>query len=430
MTRRPSFLARLLRRSAPKDRIDRSAPPADPVSPGPRRDTWLVVQQRADEERGLGLAAALGASGHPTAVVAREGAFDPATLGGGVESRPWDMAALRQWTGVDRLRVLLRVVDAETIALARDLGALGARVAYEAGAPEGGLPGPLSYDGQTERALIDGVEDLVGTDTKAARYLSSVSGGGRIVHVVADAQDEAGWSASAAALADLALRPSVTVLLATGQDADETMEAVEAFSAARSDGAYRLAVVAAAQDPASERLDTAEEEGQIALFRSARPGRAAAWNLGLSATRSEYVAFAHTGQRPDGAGWLRPALEALATSREIGAVGLTARVPPRVLGSVPERLGAEALRVGALEAVGLVAPRGVIRRAGGLVESLEDGGLHSIDLSFRIRDLGLELALCPALGLRGGAPRAESSREAEAELRRRWSHRRAYLDAS
>lgn len=431
MSRRPSFLARLLRRSTSQEQIDRG-PPGDPVTPGPRQEKFLVVAPTAGDRRGVGLARALSASGYSTTLVPRAGPPGSEGSEGGFTSRPWSLATLRSAFSneIDRVRVVLMVVDAETIALARDLSALGARVAYDAPAPAGGPPGPLSYDAQTERALVDAVEDLVGADARAARHLSSTAGGGRIVHVVPNADDDSGWMTSAGALVDLAARPAVTVLLKTGERSEETTEAVEAFIAARSDGSYRLTVVASADDPASDRLDEIEEAGQITLLRSARPGRAAAWNLGLSATRGEYVAFVDAAQRPDGAGWLRSALEALRGARDLGAVGLSARVPPGVVGGSPRGIGAEALRVGGLETVGLVAPRAVLRRAGGLVESLEAGSLHSLDLSFRIRDLGFQLALCPALGLRGAVPSVETSREAESELRRRWSHRPRYLDGS
>jgi len=430
MSRRPSFVARWLRRGAPKDKIDRRAAPAEPVRPGARREDWLVVGRDPGDHRARALARGLAANGHETTYVARADGEPAAEEGSRVRVLPWQLARVRKEYEhhVDRLRVLLSVADAETIALARDLGQSGARVAYDAPAPTGAPAGPLSYDAQTERALVDGVEDLIGLDAKAARHLSSLAGGGRLVHMLPDAEDEEGWRGRARTLADLAARPSVTVCLVTGPDREETLEAVRAFEAARSDGAYRLAVVAQAVDPASDDLDALEEEGRIAVFRSARPGRAAAWNLGVSATRSEYVALVHASQRPDGAGWLRAALEALGAGRELGAVGLRARRPPGVVGEVASRLGSEAMRVAALDAVGLVAPRSSLRRVGEIEEGLEPGGLFALDLSFRIRDLGLSLALCPALGLRGAAPAPESDPAAERELRRRWSHRRAYLD--
>ncbi len=432
MSRRPSILTRLLRRSGPKESVDRNVPPAEPTAAGPRREDWLVVGCGTSAKRSSALARGLAERGHQTTFVARDstGRLPDTSERLRVLER-WSLPALRSECaqGVDRLRVLLGVADAETIALARDLAGFGARVAYDAPAPSGPPRGPLSYDAQTERALVDTVEDLVGADSRAARHLLSVAGGGRLVHVVPDAEDAPGWGRSAGILVDLAARPSTTVLLVTATDAEQTLAAVSAFESARADGAYRLAVVAGVQDPASDALDVMEEEGRIALFRSARPGRAAAWNLGLSATRSEFVALVHASQRPDGARWLVPAIEALAAGRELGAVGLKARLPPSALGERRSRLGEEALRVAALDGLGLVAPRSVLRRAGGFDEKLEPGGLSAIDLSFRIRDLGLAVALCPALGLRGGEGESQAPSPAtEKALRRRWSHRRAYLD--
>ncbi|MDG2305478.1 MAG: hypothetical protein P8R42_12690 [Candidatus Binatia bacterium] len=429
MTRRPSLLARVFRRSSSSRVIDRKSPPAAAVAAGARTEEWLVVGNGG--ERAAHLASALAASGRATTYVSREadGGAPPAAEGLRVLSS-WDLSALREdYMGrTNRLRVLVGVADAETIALARDLAEYGARVAYDAPAPTGDLPGPLSYDAQTERALIDTVEDLVGSDARTMRHVSVQAGGRRLVHMVPDAGDPAAWAAAADSLAALAPRPSVSVLLATGPDPVATIEAVNAFEAARSDGAYRLAVIAAARDPASDALDELEEEGRVTLYRSARDGRVAAWNLGLSATRSEIVALAHASQRPDGAGWLTPALEALATQRETGAVGLRPLLPPGALGEVKSRLGAEALRVAALDGLGLVAPRAVLRRVGGFDESLEPGGLSAVELSFRIRELGFGLALCPPLGLRGGErDDAPTDRLLEKELRRRWSHRRDYL---
>lgn len=426
MGRRPSLLARLLRRSAPRRSSASGADPMPPVEPGPRREEWLVVGGGGAAARAPALARSLAASGLDTTYVARTPDDVAVAAGGGLHVRDWRLDALRRdlTTRVDRVRALLCVADAETIALARDLAAAGVRVAYDVPPREGPPPGPLSYAAQTERALVDAVEDLVAVDAKTARQASALAGGRRLVHVVPDG-DGGDGSASASTLVASGGRPSVTALLATGTDAAETCEAVEAFLAARSDGAYRLAVVARADDPASETLDAMEEDGRIELFRSARPGRAAAWNLGLSATRSEIVALVHTSQRPDGVGWLAPALEALAAARDLGAVGLRARRPPGVVGREPDRMGS--LRVPALDALGLVAPRGVLRRLRELDEDLVADDLFALDASFRVRDLGLALALCPPLGLRGGVGEGGDAAAAARDLRRRWRHRPTYL---
>lgn len=430
--RRPSLLVRLLRRSGARRAAGPGAAPAEQVSPGARREQWLVVGVGAGTHhvRAVRLAEALADRGLPTTFVARDAGPEEPSERNGLACVSWSLPELRRTFtgGSDRLRVLLGVADAETIALARDLGAHGARVAYDAPSPAV-VPAPtLSYDAETEQALVDAVEDLVGADKRTARHLSAQAGGGRLVHVIADPESPGGWGAAANVLVDAGARPSAVVLLATGRDRAETLAAARAFEAARGDGAYRLVVIASgASDPAGEALDEMEEGGTLRVLRSARPGRAAAWNLGLSATRSEIVVFAHASQRPDGAGWLAPALAGLTTRRELGAVGTRSRVPLGAVGEGSARAGPEALRVAALDGLGLVAHRSVLRRVGGFDESADLGELSCLDLSFRIRDLGLGLELCPDLGLRGGEYEAADTPGAERALRARWSSRPAYL---
>ena len=422
MSRRPSWLVRLLRRS-PSRPAAAIAPPADPVPPGRRREEWLLIAGTERNERTEGLARSLAREGHATTLVSR--GSSPGEPDPNLELvDALDLSRLRShFSGrVDRVRVVVSSAEAETIALARDLSAYGARIAYDAPPREGPLPGPLSYDAQTERALLDTVDDLVAEDGKVARQISAVAGGTRIVHVVPSLAGEESTEAVAAALQRLSARPLVMVLLATGPERSETLDAVEAFHGAAEDGAYRLAVVASAADPASDELDEREERGDLTLLRSARPGRWAAWNLGLSATRSEIVVFADPMVRPTAVGWLAPALNSLAGGRELAAVGLRGRDVPGAT-----RRGMD---VAALDARGLVAMRAALRRVEGFDVSLGSTALCDVDLSFRFRDLGLRLGWCPELGLKRTSPEGDhEDLSAEAgELRRRWAHRPGYLE--
>jgi len=426
------LLSLLVRRRAPSHEKRRHRAPAGPVEAGPRGVQWLVVApgDGSHHRRAVRLAGALADQGVATTLVARRPGDANRAPGGEVRVlRGWNLAELRAAfsAGVDRRCVLIGVADAETMALARDLGRYGARILYDAPSPAV-VPAPtLSYDAETERALVATVDDLIGGDLRTARHLSAQAGGGHLVHVLASPEDAGGWSGAARTLIDLTARPTAVVLLATGTDRAASVDAAAAFAAARSDGAYRLVVVAGAHDPAGDALDAMEEEGRLRVLRSARPGRLAAWNLGIAATRSELVALVHSSHRPDGIGCLAPALEVVAARREIGAVGLRPVRPPGVARDPDARLGEEGLRVAALDGLGLVAPRSVLRRAGGFDESPELGTFASVDLSFRIRDLGLGLALCPALGLRGGDVDEPGTRGAARELRRRWSDRPRYL---
>ncbi len=422
--RRPSWLVRVLRaRRAPASR-PRPARPAPPVSPGRCEDVWLVVAPGGGDgphqARAVRFAQALAAQGLATTFVARHaGGARPES---GAKLRVVDQWSLADLSGSfvgcpDRVRVVLGVADAETIALARDLGADGARVAYDGPAPMV-VPAPaLSYDAETERALVAGVEDLIAADTRTARHLGAQAGGGRLVHVLADDETD-----PARRLCEVAPGPSVAVLLTSGPEASQTLDAVDQFVTARGDGAYRLVVVASAADPAAPALEALEEDGRLHLLRSAREGLAAAWDLGLSATRSEVVALVHAGQRPDGPGWLAVALEALAEHREVGAVGRHAL-------DVDARFttGGMESSVVALDPAGLVARRGVLRRAGGVGGEADLGALAPIDLGFRMRDLGVRLAHCSALGVRGDEPMAVGTPAQRRELRRRWAHRPGYL---
>jgi hypothetical protein len=434
-----SRLVRWLRRPSPLDREAPRRAPLPPVSPGPRKTAWLVVApgdaSSEHNRRACRIAEALARRGLETSFVSRGPCAVPPTPGAGLRVVPnWDLseqkAAYRDC--VDRVRVLVSVADAESVALARELASRGARITYDAPRPPT-LPAPAtSYEAQTERALVDHVEDLVASDTRTARHLMVQAGGNRLVHVVASPGSSQEADRAAGSLVELGGRPSVAVLLAAPGTAGGGLAVAESFLAAREgEGGlpYHLAVVVDGREPA-EALEELEDQGRIRLLRSARAGREAAWELGAAATRSELVALVDGGCRPDGSGWLRSALEVLASGREIGAVGTRSAWPGERLGAT---VADASSRPTTIDFRGMVLPRAVLRRCGGLERPPALAGLAAVDFCLAIHDLGLGVVDrdAPGLELAADGPRArEPEPGALRALRLRWAHHPDYFRSS
>ncbi|MBM4267454.1 MAG: hypothetical protein FJ144_12720 [Deltaproteobacteria bacterium] len=436
MRRRRAFLARLLGRSRGRgSRAGERGPAAPLAPPGPREDHWLVVAtgEAVTSRRSVRIAEALARTGAPVAWAGRvatnaRGSFEaPAGPVQVIDS--WSVASLRLRVAATdaRVRLLLAGADGETVAIAREGRARGARIAYDASL----TPGRGTYEIETERALVSDADDLIAADVRLARHLSGLAGGRRLVHVLGDPggdPDGDGWDSIARSLVTIGAAPTTTVVFAAASAPDATVATVEAFVAARVDTAHRIAVVIGADDPVDEKLAARESSGEIQILRSARPGRLAAWNLGVVATGGEIVVLADSSVRPRASGWLDAAVARLRAHREIGAVGLRALRPPGAGSSGLDGRDAGS-RVAALDASGLVAPRAVLARCGGFDEDLTFDRLAAVDLSFRIRELGLRVDVCDALGLEAVAAPAEIEldRRAEKAWRARWAHRPAYL---
>lgn len=221
----------------------------------------------------------------------------------------------------------------------------------------------------------------------------------------------------------------MAVLLAALGRVDDVQPVAERFLADREQEGgipYHLAVVVDGREPAGP-LEELEEQGRIRLLRSARDGREAAWELGAAATRSEIIALVDESCRPGGPGWLRSSLDILSDRREVGAVGIgsawPAPVPGAPVGGAPHLPATADFR-------GMVLPRAVLRRCGGLERPPALAGLAAVDFCLAVHDLGLGVAHRddPGLELAAGSPRASRpGEEALRALRRRWAHHPGYF---
>lgn len=315
----------------------------------------------------------------------------------------------------ERWRVVVPRPDGELIAFVREARLKGARIVYDKGEGWGAL-GRAAVD--SERALIDLADDLVGVTRPIVKQLASSR---RLVHLLPDAPDDAGWHDVAASLRLVTARPTVTVavLCAAAHGAGEVDACLEALVAARGDLPYRIAVVddGVAADVLAGLVER-DEAQELTLLRNALRGRASGCNLALRATTSELVLLLDASRRPPGPGWLDDAIATLLARREIAAV--VARAPAEGSGS----------------GWAWLAPRAALARVVGFDEAYDPGSLEDPDMEQQLRALGYALADWAGAGPlvppsaqgdgMAGAP-AAALRRAERHFGRKWPRPRARM---
>ncbi len=402
-TGRPSMLGRFLARL----RSPAATPTATPIARGPRVEHWLVlapVASAASDPRSAAIAAALARDG-ATVTLAASG--DAADVPPGVRHVPADLAALRALLRErdERIRVLVQNPDAAAIAFVREVRLRGARVVYDK------AEGPTAVTRaaiDSERALIDAADDLVGGARTTVKQLAIAK---RLVHLLPDAGDDAGWDERARALRGIAVRPTVAVVVAClpWHDAATIAACLDRLEAVRGDLAYRIiAVDDGAPAAAVEDLERREEEGRLVLLRNARQGRGSGFNLALRAIAAEVVVLLDATRRPPAVGWLDAPLQTLVEQRACAAVA--ARSPETGPGT----------------GWAWVAARTALARGTGFDEGFDPASLEDIDLAQQLRARGYDVVpWCPA----DGSPAQEvgvatvrrgADRHAERHFRRRW----------
>jgi glycosyltransferase involved in cell wall biosynthesis len=373
------------------------------IPPGPRVEHWVVAGETgspAAPSRGERLASALAAAGAVVTWLPR-----PAPAARGPEQTPagsapptmaWSVAALRALfrDRDERLRLVLQQADGEAVAIAREARLRGVRVLFD---KTGGAVARGRAELDTERALVDAADDLIGAARPLVKQLAVHR---RPVHLLLDAEDEAGWHRLAASLREVASRPTVAVIVVCAGDlaVDELVPRLDALSAARERMPYRLIVV---DDGVTadllEDLDVRAERGDVVLLRNPRRGRAAARNLALRATASELVVLLDARHGVPDADWLATGVARLLGRRSLAAV--VVRAP-----------------AGAPWA--WLAARAALARVPGFDEAYDPGSAEDEDLERQLRALGYEVEAWPQ-----PAPDATRVREAPPDLMRRAARR-------
>jgi len=385
-------------------------PVAVPIVAGPRLEHWLLVAPAR--------AGAASRAAHVAGALARAGAVvtlatppdDPAhgdVAGPDVRRVTARLAALRELLRDhdQRLRVVVPQPDGELVAFAREARLAGARVVYDKGEGWGALA-RAAVD--SEHALIDAADDLVGATRPIVKQLAASR---RLVHLLPDAPDAAGWRDVATSLRLLTAQPTLTVavLCAASHDAGAIAACLAALAAGRGDLPYRIAVV---DDGVSAEvlagLVERDEALEVTLLRNALRGRASGYNLALRATSSELVVLLDASRRAPGPGWLDDAIAALLARRELGAV--VARDSTDDAGS----------------GWAWLAPRAVLAGVAGFDEAYDPASLEDPDMAQRLAARGYVLADWGALGpvpdhaegVRSAS--SEALRRAERHFRRKW----------
>jgi glycosyltransferase involved in cell wall biosynthesis len=348
-------LGRVLRRSA----APRSPDIAHTTAPTRQRhEHWIVVAARAETtSRGLVLAEALAADG-ATVTLATPAAGDPPSSVR-VRRVPCDLATLRALPGShdDRVRLVTQEADAAVIAFAREARLAGVRVLYDrAAAPTAVTRAAID----SERALIDAADDLVGGSRDVVKQLAVAR---RLVHLLPDAADDAAAILRARALRAVTARPTVAVVVACARPhtVADVAACLAQLDASRGEIAYRIVVVDdGVGDEVLDLLAQRDEAGELQLVRNALRGRASGLNLALRATASELVVLMDATRLAPGPGWLDGPVAALLGAPRIGAV-------------------VERGRAGGSGRAWL-APRRLLQQLGGFDEAQDPAGLEDADL--------------------------------------------------
>lgn len=404
------FLARIFSRATPPS----LAAAAAPVRPGPVAERWVLLAPCSEaEERVVSWAAGLREAGCEVLVALPEGSTLTAA---GTELVPLKIAALRPLLAAtdQRLRVLVTVPDACSVAFAREAHVAGARVVYDKIAPNRFTPGARAFHLDDERALVLVADDRVAPDRATVRLLASLAGSGRIVHEFADA------TAAGRAFPALVARPSIMVVVADAGSPEETGATIEALHAMRGTAAYRIVVVMGPEEgPALKGMLAREEAGEILLLRDPRASLVSALAMGARATGSEVLVFLRAGQLPTSNEWLETAAAQLYGDAALGAL----------------QLGESAKSIAApvLPLPGLVLRRAVFRDTGGFTEGLGSAPGGALDFSLRLVRRGFRLAQLGQAVRSGGDLRPALADAERKKLRAHWSATpealRAALDA-
>jgi len=354
------------------------------IASGPvARPAWLVLDPPSvippgRSARGRAIARALAARGARVTFVAPHAPGDvPSGQGAdGWGEVEWSIGALRAELGAAtaRLCVLVLAPHPEAVAFAREARLAGARVVYDRAFAWEAIGDPRRGDAEGERSLAALADDLVAANRALA---AGFAGARRIVHLLRSPGDgepgaPTGWDALAGSLEQATERPTVTALVVARSPADALGDALAGLLARDGLGALRAAVVRDESGGFAGQGDSAEagpEAGgrrtRLTLLRCARPGVAAAREVGLRATGGEVVVLLDPAAI-DGlsAEPLDRALALLAADPTIGAVEL-----PAVSGGPPDsgwsrRTSAVSEELAAPGSGVLVCPRSALVRTG------------------------------------------------------------------
>lgn len=390
--------------------VRRSAAPRPPSSTGaaassaPRSEHWIVVAARAETaSRGASLAHGLAAEGGDvTLATPHEGVAPPAP---GVRRATSDLATLRTLPGSrdERVRLVAQEADAAVIALAREARLAGVRVLYDK------APGPTAVTRaaiDSERALIDAADDLVGGSREVVKQLAVAR---RLVHLLPEPPDAAAASARARSLRAIAARPTIVVVVACARPhgAVDVEACLARLDASRGDVGYRIvAVDDGVADDVLEILAQRDEAGELQLVRNALRGRASGLNLALRATASELVVLTDATRLAPGPGWLDGPLAALLGEPRVGAVVERGR--------------------GGGSGWAWVATRRLLQQLGGFDEEQDPAGLEDADLERQLAAGGhrlvewVTLGPAPVPAARHGVGDVAPRRQSEQRFAQRW----------
>jgi len=409
LARLRSFVARLVSPAA--------SPAPGAITPGPRAEHWIVLApQGTGDARSGAMAAALACDGATVTLAGGASVTTGQDVPGVARVAP-QLATLRALLRDrdERLRVLVQAADAASIAFAREARLRGARVVYDK------VDGPVGVSRaalDSERALIDAADDLVGATRPTVKQLATAR---RLVHLLPDASDASGWEERARALRGIVARPTVAVVVAClpWHDVATVAACVDGVVAGRGDLAYRVVAVdcGAAEDVLAE-LERREEEGMLVLLRDALRGRASGWNLALRATGAEVFVLLDASRRVGGPGWLDGAITVLLGARASGAVvAADADCDPG-------------------DGWAWVLPRPLLTRVDGFDEGYGPTALEDLDLEQQLLALGQTVAAWPepaprrARGTGVGPADDVAMRAAARRFRRRWRRSPAATTAS
>lgn len=362
--------------------VRRSAAPRPPASTpavvpeAARAEHWIVVAARAETvSRGAALAAALAADGG--AVTLAQPAASPARASVGVRHVTSDLATLRTLPGSrdERVRLVAQESDAAVIAFAREARLAGVRVLYDKAA------GPTAVTRaaiDSERALVDAADDLVGGSRDVVRQLAVAR---RLVHLLPEPDDDAAVQARARSLRAIAARPTVAVVVACAKShtAADIESCLAQLEASRGEVTYRIvAVDDGVEADALEVLAQRDESGELQLVRNALRGRASGLNLALRATASELIVMTDATRLAPGPGWLDGAVAVLLGEPRVGAVVERGR--------------------GGGSGWTWLAPRRLLQQLGGFDEAQDPAGLEDADLERQLVASGHRIVEWVAVG--------------------------------
>jgi hypothetical protein len=258
----------------------------------------------------------------------------------------------------------------------------------------------------SERALIDAADDLIGSSRTSVKQLAVAR---RLVHLLPDAADDAAAAERARALRVIAARPTVVVAVACARahDIDEVTACLAQLDASRGALPYRIvAVDDGVGDEVLDLLAQRDEAGELQLVRNALRGRASGYNLALRATASELVVLIDADRRAPGPGWLDEPVAALLGDARVGAVVERGR--------------------GSGNGWAWLGPRRLLQQLGGFDDVHDPAGLEDADQEQQLIAAGhrivdwVTLGPVPVPTRRHGIGDAASSARARRRFAERW----------